>query len=135
MRYVTSLYFNFSVWYSKRYDVKECATHGVYWVNLKFTETLLYRDMYSNMYISWWVYFVTGSSYVLQQPSWGLVCRIGLVVSDHPILIMVKIYHVNPTQLLSLSGPYYYVAFSLYWTFDPPFNTLLTLNLFGYLHD
>ena len=26
-------------------------------------------DMYSNMYISWWVYFVTGSSYVLQQPS------------------------------------------------------------------
>ena len=25
--------------------------------------------MYSNMYISWWMYFVTGLRYVLQQPS------------------------------------------------------------------
>ena len=24
--------------YAKRYDVKECATHGVYWVNLKFKD-------------------------------------------------------------------------------------------------
>ena len=23
---------------SKRYDVKECVTHGVYWVNLKFKD-------------------------------------------------------------------------------------------------
>ena len=27
----------------------------------------VYRNMYSNMCISWWVYFVTGFSYVLQQ--------------------------------------------------------------------
>ena len=28
----------------------------------------VYISMYSNMYIIWWVYFVTGLSYVLQQP-------------------------------------------------------------------
>ena len=61
---------------SKEYDVKECAMCGVYWVNLKFKDlssidaslytylcivVLMYSHMYSNMHISWWLYFVTGS--------------------------------------------------------------------------
>ena len=61
--------------HSKIYDVQECATRGVYWVNLWFKDgnsidasvhTYLYiYGMYNNMYISWWVYFVIGLSLVL----------------------------------------------------------------------
>ena len=44
-------------------------THGVYWVNLKFKDCdSINASMYSDMYISWWVYFLTGISYVLKQP-------------------------------------------------------------------
>ena len=60
----------------KRYEVKECASRCVYRVNLEFKDcnsinASLYTyllSMYSIMYIGWGVYFVTGLSYVLQQP-------------------------------------------------------------------
>ena len=51
---------------SKKYDIKECASCGVYWVNLKFRDrylidSLLYTYLCIAMY-SWWMYFVTGLS-------------------------------------------------------------------------
>ena len=53
---------------SKRYGIKEETMHVVYSVNQKLKDRNLidaspYTSMY-NMYISWWVYFMTG----LQQP-------------------------------------------------------------------
>ena len=65
---------------TKRCGVKEWTMRVVYWVNKKFKdcksiEALPYNIMYNNIYISWWVYFVTGLNLVLQQPMTAVLAK------------------------------------------------------------
>ena len=76
--------FSYNQWFTpKRYDVKERAVH-VFWVNQKFKDcNSIDASPYTYpciktcimIYISWWVYFVTGLNLVLLQPSTAALAK------------------------------------------------------------
>ena len=61
-----------------------------------FMHIYVYNDLYSNTYISWWVYFVTGLRYVLQQPSTAGLAKTKTDIAKKELLfLLVSVWQTN----------------------------------------
>ena len=58
----------------------------------------MYNNMYCNMYINRWMYFVTGLNLVLQQPSPATLAKTKAELE----LFMIRVFEVNLKLLAGL---------------------------------
>ena len=112
----------------------------------------MYNDMYFNMYISWWVYFVTASSYVLQQPSTAGLAKTKADITNESAHFCSSHCPKSPTCILRMitfensfthkvdfkckadpgsTGKIHlvYIAMSIKWFGNSTFNTTLMHRL------